>query len=280
MERVRMTPARWVLLVVGGLMVIGLVTLSTLNLVSWLGRTTEVSHATYRPTGDRLALSTTSGDVHLVGDNGETVRVTTTLKYGLWKPTVQTSSGPDGLQLDSHCRTIAGFCSVDYQIALPRSLTVQLHTDSGDVHLAGITGRVDLSSSSGDVILTDLSGAAVSGSTSSGDIRITNVTSSQLTVRTRSGDIHGSGLTNRQIDAKTGSGDIRMTVTTAPDLVTARTGSGNINLTVPQADDGYRVTTTTGSGDTHIRVIRNDTSDRALDLHTGSGDIQVTPAAS
>ena len=279
MERLRLTPARAWILVVGGLMVAALVAAGTLNLASWLGRITEVQHAAYRPSGDRLTLSTSSGDIRLVGDSGDTVRVTTTIRYGLWKPTVNNTSGPDGIRLDAHCHNFDGYCDVSYQILMPRGLNVDLSTSSGNVNLARVTGDVVVKASSGDLVLADLSGATVTGSTSSGNIKVANVTSSQVSVQTKSGDVRGIDLANRQLAARTSSGNITLTLATLPDAVTARASSGDISVAVPPSEDGYQVTSSTSSGDSTIKVPRNDLSARHLDLHTSSGNIRVTPTS-
>jgi putative adhesin len=163
----------------------------------------------------------------------------------------------------------------------------ELHADtgSGDIEVQRVNGRLYASTGSGPIRATGISGAFVL-TTGSGDVRLEQTSSGEGRVETGSGTVELRGLRGA-LHAKTGSGSI----TADGDLVgdwSLESGSGNLTVRVP-SQAAFNLEAHTSSG--HITsahditvqgtIGRNDLRGRVgtggfrLDLHTGSGNIQI-----
>ena len=131
--------------------------------------------------------------------------------------------------------------------------TLRSETGSGDQHISNVYGRsVEASSSSGDVTVsavygTDVSVKTSSGkaelrdvvikgklnvNTSSGDVILSRCDAAAITVRTTSGDVTGELLSGKEFSASTGSGSVRIPESTSGGICEIKTGSGDIRITV------------------------------------------------
>jgi hypothetical protein len=137
--------------------------------------------------------------------------------------------------------TLLGDCEgcgdIDYEIRVPAGVDVTAKTGSGDIELDGGLGTVSL--------------------------------------QTGSGDIDGDVAAADSITTRTGSGDMELRLGNAPSLLSAHSGSGDVDIKVPN-NQSYAVAFRTGSGDTDINVPQQSTSDRKIEVQTGSGDISVS----
>jgi len=136
--------------------------------------------------------------------------------------------------------TLLGECEgcgdIDYEIRVPAGVDVTAKTGSGDIELDGALRTVSLQTGSGDI----------------------------------DGNVGAGSITTR-----TGSGDMDLRLDNAPNQLTANSGSGDVDIKVPE-NQSYAVTYRTGSGDTDINVPQQSTSDRKIEVQTGSGDISVS----
>ncbi|WP_182897546.1 DUF4097 family beta strand repeat-containing protein [Microbispora sp. H10830] len=178
-----------------------------------------------------LDARTDSGDVVVNESDRSGVHVTETLHWRGDKPANGHSVDGDTLTLAYKC----GSCSVDYEVEVPRGLTVKIHTGSGDVTLRDLTGQVNAS--------------------------------------TGSGDVDARGLAAKQVNTRTGSGDITLRFSAVPTDVQAVTGSGDGRLWVP--DGVYNVNASTGSGDRKVEVAHDASAPHTITIRTGSGDAEV-----
>ncbi|MFI9388278.1 DUF4097 family beta strand repeat-containing protein [Kutzneria sp. NPDC052558] len=201
-----------------------------------------------------IKLDNHAGDVSVQGQAGLTkTTVVRTIKY-------RDGSAPsvDTFHVDGGVLTLAGDCgsncSIDYQVTAPAGLPITGQTTAGDVTLAKV-GAVDVGTTSGEVELSDVTGA--------------------VKAHTTNGKVSGSGLRGGVIQADTTNGGIELTLAEAVD-VTARTTNGQIRLAVP--DDGYRVSTDTHNGDRKIRIANDPAGKHSLTLSTDNGSIRVDPA--
>ena len=141
--------------------------------------------------------------------------------------------------------------SIDYELSVPSSVALNLHSGSGDIEVANV-------------------GRYLSAATGSGSVRIHEFNGG-LTLRTGSGDIEANGRLASSSNVNTGSGSVRLHLN--PDShfnLQAATGSGDIRVNFPGApkqDDNSRH---------HLTASINGGGD-PLEIHTGSGDIEVTP---
>ncbi len=172
--------------------------------------------------------------------------------------------------------------TIDYEIAAPRSVALNLRTGSGDISVDnlgrflkaetgsgtvrahGVAGPADLHTGSGDIELQQNAPGEVQAHTGSGSIHV-NGLSGPLTARTGSGDIEASGAITGASRLQSGSGSIRAHVGRDARLnVEASTGSGSIRVAgnSPSEHSHHLSTALNGGGPT-------------LEAHTGSGDIEI-----
>jgi len=189
---------------------------------------------------------------------------------------------------DANDRSLFNNISIDYEITVPASVALNLHSGSGDVEvdhvgryvsgqsgsgsvrLHGIHGPAELESGSGDLELQEEGAGDVKARTGSGSIRI-NGLNGGLMARTGSGDIEANGHLQGPANLSSGSGSVRLHL--SPDShfnVEASTGSGSIRISFPgapqQGDDSRHHLTGAVNG-----------GGPALEVRTGSGDIDITP---
>lgn len=167
--------------------------------------------------------------------------------------------------------------TADIQVALPKGLSVDVLTASGDMEFSSIavatisvstvSGNVDLTkvqtdtltigTTSGDV---DLVHSTVSGETNlettSGELNLEDCTlSGALSISTVSGDLEGETVISGNVTIRTTSGDVELDLTGSPahSAGDISTTGGEINLQGFQAQADHVVNVSTTSGDVQIR---------------------------
>ena len=231
-----------------------------------------------------LQISNSSGDVYVTGSSESTLEVTVKKSAknhdDLNALSANVASAPVGISITTDYPNHCSSCDVSYEIRVPRGVKVVVDDDSGDVHIKGTDGLIDVSESSGDVRLEDDTGA-MNVSDSSGDVRLIDVTGSAR-VKSSSGEIKASGLT-KNVDFYAASGDVtaKFSSFNGVDTVRMRTSSGSITLDVPRSFDA-RITATTDSGslDSNLKLpIRDHDSGADLSVAVGSGKTTVNLVA-
>jgi hypothetical protein len=164
-------------------------------------------------------------------------------------------SGDGTLELSSSCSPdlFAGFCSVDYEIAVPAGTAIQADTSAGDITLRDVrsTAPTELHSSAGDITVIGAVTPALRLSTDAGDIRASGVRADEVTADTAAGDIDASllGLAER-LDVRSSAGDIGIVVPDAVYRLVTRTSAGDIDdqeiQTSPDATRSIRAVTSAG----------------------------------
>jgi len=187
---------------------------------------------------------------------------------------------------ETHDRSLFNNITIDYEISVPTQAALNLHTGSGDIEVrdvgrfllastgsgslraSGVHGNADLESGSGDIELTESGTGDVKARTGSGSLRVHGL-AGRFTARTGSGDVELSGRLSGESRISTGSGSIRLHLD--PSLqanLEASTGSGDIRVHLP----GISETT----NDKHHMTLAIHGGGPALELRTGSGDIELT----
>src|SRR5579864_4057146 len=197
--------------------------------------------------------------------------------------TSHTGSGDQtisGLQLPMTAKTGSGNVTVDHISAETRissgsgdlkinSIKGVLYADagSGNIHALDIAGDVFVNTGSGDVEVRQSSGGSVKAQTGSGNIRLHGVKGG-LRADAGSGNIQVEGEPTSDWRLGAGSGNITLKVPTQANFnIDARTSSGSLKVDHPFTMQGS--------------VARNHIQGRVgnggvlLDMHTGSGDIEV-----
>lgn len=207
---------------------------------------------------DQLRIDGSAGDIKLIAEDRDDVRVVAHTTWALAEPAHSQQLAGGVLRLSGSCGFWGSFgpegCSTDFEIHVPRDMPIDAHVSAGDVSATGLTGPVKLGVSSGDVHADQLAG----------DLRI----------RSSSGDVTVTGYGGRDVDAGTSSGDVEVRARLAPDRLKAVTSSGDVTVAV-SGSERYRVQADTGSGDQEVQVDQSLDAPRTIDARTSSGDIRV-----
>ena len=191
-----------------------------------------------------------------------------------------TGSGAPGFSLFCF-----GGCGLDYQIAIPAGVPIDIRTSSGDISITGadnaatlttssgdisarsLTSGLTVSTTSGDVKLDDIAGR-LEVTTVSGDVELDNGRVSDAVVQTTNGDIDLQGVANA-FTLESVSGDVTVRDARDGQLVVTTT-NGNVDYTGSLARGGSN-TISTISGDVTLRL--PDASSFRLDASTINGDL-------
>jgi DUF4097 and DUF4098 domain-containing protein YvlB len=248
-----------------------------------------------------LYVSTGSGDIKISQSNDNQIHVAGHIHAG-WSsfgdvkareqrivdnpPIVQ--NGNEVRIGETSDRNLFNNISIDYEIAVPSSTALNLHSGSGDIEINhvgrylsatsgsgnvrahGIHGPAELQAGSGDIELDQDAAGDVKAKTGSGNIRIHEFNGS-LNARTGSGDVEAIGRLEGTGNLASGSGSVRLHLN--PDArfnLEASTGSGDIHIQFPGApkqDDSSR----------HHLTASINGGGAPLEIRTGSGNINVEP---
>jgi DUF4097 and DUF4098 domain-containing protein YvlB len=243
-----------------------------------------------------LYVSTGSGNVHIYPGSDNQVHIKAHLSSGWgagpdidarmkhieeFPPITQSGNAIHIGEVDPADRRLYNNIKIDYEIAAPKSAALNLHTGSGDIEVDnlgrflkaqtgsgnvrahGIAGPAELGTGSGDIELEDTAPGEIKATTGSGSVRIHGLDGA-LTARTGSGDIEADGTLAGSSRLTSGSGNLRLHLGPGARFnVDASTGSGDIRVAgAPPAEHHHLSAPVNGGGPT-------------LELHTGSGDIEV-----
>src|SRR3954470_9750410 len=215
-------------------LVVAFVSLFAVNTL--LDRSKTETFAVTEPV-QKLVVAADAGDVKVVATDGDRVTVRRTTHWVRSEPKPTNTVSGAILRRADDCGGVTPFrCDSGYRIEVPRGLAVEVHADSGDVDVRGVSGAVDLESGSGDVT--------------------------------------GHGLTGARLRATSDSGDVRLGLMSSPVSVEARSDSGDVDLELPHGE--YALDADTDSGDTSVHgIVRYDRASNAVKAHSDSGDVTV-----
>ncbi|MEV6679539.1 DUF4097 family beta strand repeat-containing protein [Streptomyces erythrochromogenes] len=194
---------------------------------------------------------TRAGSIEVTPGTGPGVTVRRTVHYRgdtAPAPGQQVSGGV--LTFTDGC---SGNCSIDYRLEVPASAKVTLESDSGDITVTGVAAA-DVEADSGDVRAEAIAGP--------------------LKISTSSGGITATGLSGPSASAHSDSGDTRLDFAKAPASVLAETTSGDVSLKVPAAP--YRLSVSTTSGERDVTLPDDASAPSRLSAKTTSGDVRIS----
>lgn len=231
-----------------------------------------------------LNVCTNSGDLHVLGVDGNTVQISGKVHSGGWQflgaslggstdamkkaaenpPIEQTGNMIRVGNHDTCSGHLFSNLAIDYEISIPKNSTVIAESGSGDVHIESISGLVHAESGSGGIRVNGI-GSGSKLETGSGNIDAQHATGT-LQAHTGSGgiQIHDSQISDAQFG--TGSGDISAAYVRGS--LKADTGSGSVTIF---GNPGSDWKLETGSGD--IRFHADPNAKFTLDASSSSGDI-------
>jgi Toastrack DUF4097 len=209
----------------------------TLSAASWLARRTEVRDHTYPQAASRIEIEAGVGDVTVL-PGGPGLRVHEHLVWSFVKPTIKEVWDGSVLRIDNECAAISlgPGCSVGFTLRVPAEVGLVVRTSTGDVTVRDRGGDLSLS--------------------------------------TGTGDVTGTGLTGRRVEVRTGTGDIALRFAAAPTSVLATASTGDVDVAVP-AGDPYTVRTHTSTGDVVVSVTVHIPAPRTIEARTTTGDVHI-----
>jgi len=270
----RMTPGRWITLVIGVPIALAFIGWSGFSLVASIGQASFPVSTTIPVEHGRLVASTGGGDitVHQGQVSGGAARLTGTVQYSLVRPRFTVTDS--GVSL--HCRLPTGNCGLTGTLDVPPRTAVDLTSGGGNVQVSGIQGNVTLDSAGGDVGISGIGGTA-DLLTGGGNVTASDL-GGILTFTTSGGDVNGSGLFSRHVTLSTGGGNVSLVFTQVPDNIRISSSGGDITIVLPHGSTSYAIQSNGGGGDYHASVPTNDASGHKIKLDTGGGNVNIAEA--
>ena len=272
----RMTPGRWVTLVIGVPIALAFIGWSGFSLVAAIGQASFPVSTTIPVEHGRLVASTGGGDltVHQGQVSGATARLTGTVQYSLVRPDFTVTG--NGISL--HCRLPTGNCGLNATLDVPSHTAVDLTTGGGNMQVSGIQGNVTLDSSGGDAGISGIGGTA-DVQTGGGNLTASDL-GGVLKFTTSGGDVDGTGLFSRHVSTGSGGGNVTLVFTAVPDFVKVSSGGGDISIVLPPGITSYHIKSNASGGDYGAAgVPTNDASRHLIQVNSGGGNISIAEAS-
>jgi Putative adhesin len=207
---------------------------------------------------DHLKIDGGDGDIDVIAEDRGDVQVTARVVHGLGGLHVKQGFEGGALKLTSDCNFWGSFgpngCTADFEVRVPRAVTLDVRGSSGDVSARGMTAAAYLGASSGSVRAIDAAG--------------------RLKVGASSGDVDVEGYRGRDVEASASSGNVTVRTRVVPTRLRAVASSGDVTVVVP-GDVPYFVEARADSGDTHVGVDQSREAPRTIEARASSGNVRV-----
>lgn len=223
---------------------------------------------------DTVVIDSEAGGVHVIGDDGDTIRVDLHVREGAQKATARAHRTDAGaVVVTTRCPAFMNVvCRVDATVRVPRGTTVR--GDSiGGIRVEGTRGPVDLDIQNGSLVVIEAKGT-IRARNGNGRIQVDDSTG-PLDLHTVNGRIESTGVTTDAVTARTGNGRIHLAPANAPGRITARTSNGRIAVDLPAAAPAYAVSTHTSNGSVTTSIRTDPGADHAIEARTGNGRISI-----
>ena len=182
-----------------------------------------------------LDVDGSSGSINITGADTDSVHVVAEISDGLRKTGHSREVVGNTLQLHSTCPNFGSdWCRVDYEVTVPRDMTLTVRSGDGSVDISGMSSPVDIDTDNGSVDLADLSG----------DVRVSS----------DNGRIDAVRLRSQTVTADTDNGRLTLEFAEPPTTVAATADNGRITIVVPNDATAYRVETATDNGSRNVTV--------------------------
>ncbi|MFG2027206.1 DUF4097 domain-containing protein [Streptomyces sp. NPDC048825] len=143
-------------------------------------------------------------------------------------------------------------CKVDYTVEVPAGVPVEGETSRGAASLSQV-GSVDLKTDSGDISMEGVAGR-VKARTSNGNINGKDLLGSQIDAETSNGEIDLTPGKAQDIRAKTTNGGLTINVPASSYRISVKTGNGDKHLGIRNDPAGlHRIDLTSGNGDISVK---------------------------
>jgi hypothetical protein len=257
------------------------------------------------PPGARLAIETNTGDVKVMGADGEQLRVSVRERTrggsrAEDRPGIAIDHAGDAYRVHPARRDSGGGSAADLEISAPRMADLSMTTTKGDLSAVGMAGSVRAAATDGDITIRK-AGGDVSADLQGGDARIDGVAASaavhgrgdNVTMDNVEGDAAVDGIflgsvRLHNIKKAVRLRSLRSELDTAGPVGNISLDSGDISITdaggplkLKTRDKDIRVSNASGETDlagTHgdIRIAYSTPPQHNLSVTNDSGDIDVT----
>lgn len=271
----RMTPGRWITLLIGAPIALAFIGWSAFSLVASIGQASFPVSTTIPVKHGRLMASTGGGDITVRQGqlSGGAARLTGTVRYSLVRPRLTVTDS--GVSL--HCRVPAGNCGLNATLDVPPRTMVDLTSGGGNMQVSAIQGNVTLDSGGGDVGISSIGGSA-DLQTGGGNVTASDL-GGILTFTTSGGDVNGSGLFSPHVTTSSGGGNVSLVFTRVPDDLKISSSGGDITIVLPRGSTAYAISSQTGGGDYSASVPTNDASGHKIQVDSGGGNVSIARAS-
>jgi hypothetical protein len=203
-----------------------------------------------------LVVNAHVGSVRITGSDSGKVSVTERISFRGAAPSTTHRAAAGIVTLDSNCPALET-CTVGYDITVPRTMTLRVTSNVGEISLRSLSGQVTVHTNAGNIDLGSISGP--------------------LEATGHAGVIRGQDVSSPRATLHSSAGTIDMAFTAAPATVIATSDIGSVTLRVP-GGLSYNVTTNVGVGSTHVGVTRSPASPHAITAGTRTGSVTIEPA--
>ncbi|WP_276675685.1 DUF4097 family beta strand repeat-containing protein [Collinsella stercoris] len=204
----------------------------------------------------------------------------------------------EGVMIDLSPAEAGGVDDTSTVVRVPASFTgeVEVHSDSGEVFAENVHGLAGLraSNSNGDVVAKNVSAAELDAINENGDTLLSGVEADAVLATNFNGDISLGGATARKAEVVNESGDIMLVDMTLESALTCNSVNGDISaqrldvvtssvenvngdiyLSYLGDESVYRINAHSNLGDVDAPHGGDGSVDRAIDVDSSLGDIQI-----
>jgi DUF4097 and DUF4098 domain-containing protein YvlB len=158
-----------------------------------------------------LDLSNVSGDIEIRGGPGDAIEIAAQKDGDPSVVDIDVSQTADRVRVETRYKRGTDGASVDFTVTVPAGTTVSARSVSGDVSVHDVTGEIRAESVSGDVTVSNAGNLLLAKSVS-GDLTIQSATSrEEPEISSVSGDVVVSELSARGVTVSSVSGDVVLT---------------------------------------------------------------------
>jgi hypothetical protein len=255
----RLSGLRALLLVIGGMAVAVFIFAGTFQIIGGLTQQDVDTPLSFPAGVSRVVIAVDAGTIEVRGGPRDTVEGDRRVTSGFDRPVITETRVGDTLRLTARCpRYFVHTCSVAYTLDVPRSVSVDVHSDAGRVTVEGIDGEVKARSDAGTVSAADIGGP--------------------VDLSSAAGRIEGTDLRGPTATAESSAGRVSLAFTAAPTDVTARSSAGGVEIEVPADGSTYRVAADSSVSEPDVQVATSPDADRSITAVTSAGGVSVTYA--
>jgi hypothetical protein len=244
----------------GGILTVVILVVGVLQVLSMIAHETTIVEESL--TADELRgvrvveVDSGHGAVHVVGTDGDGIRIRSEIREGLRAPTNEWRIDGDRLVITSDCPSfLSQFCGVDHDLQIPSGLKVVVATEHGDTRITGIDAPVD-------------------ATTRHGSLEVVRVTG-PIRIDAGFGNVRASQLTSPTLAVDVGHGDVEVSFASAPQRITVDAEFSDVDVAVPDDGTTYAVSTDAQFGETVNDLLTDPRSESVVEVRTKFGRISL-----